>query len=320
LDKQQHYSAAFVLAGARPFSLGDAIANELAVRAPEATILAVDIEAPAVHHANITAKVFDLNPLRHACGFLGWNAELDAILVGMMPVGAPPIPIRALFLNIAKYDVSRFEDTSAQDRADMLGINFLAKCELINAVMRINSRFGFDSSRILDIIDFGSLHTIRKAPRRALYNTAKTATLALCELLSKGAEVKRAFHIAPGCLDTPMLHTNHWTLKEHGDQRFPELVRRELPSLYTAVFRDTNSESFYAAIHALGFIGSELPIVFDRYCGRRKAVAGSQEGIILPEELASYIIGLTLETFSLESGILEVTAPRGEMSVAHRPF
>jgi NAD(P)-dependent dehydrogenase (short-subunit alcohol dehydrogenase family) len=321
LNKQRHSSVAFVLAGARPFSLGDAIANELAERAAGSAILAVDIEAPAVRHANITARVFDLNPLRHACGFLGWHTELDAILRGMMPLGVPKTPICALFLNVAKYAVSRLEDMSVQDRGDMLGINFLAKCELINAVMRINADSGFDNSKILDIIDVGSLHSIGKSPRRVLYNTAKAATLALCELLNKGAEVKRAFHIAPGCLDTPMLHSNHWTLKEHGDPRFLELVRRELPSLYPAIFRDTDSESFHTATRTLGFTGSEFPIVFDRYRSRRKAVAGSQEGIILPEELASYIVGLTLDkAFSLESGILEVTAPQGQMHVTHRPF
>ena len=320
MNKQQHNSAVFVLAGARPFSLGDSIANELAVRAPGATILAVDVEAPAVRHANITAKVFDLNPLRHVSGFVGWSAELDAILRCMMPLCAPPAPICTVFLSVAKYGVSRFENTSAQDRADMLGINFLAKCELINAVMRINADSGFDNSKILDVIDFGSFHAIKKTPCRTLYNTAKIATFALCELLSKGAEVKRAFHIAPSYLDTPMLHTNHWTLKEHGDPRFPELVRQELPSLYPAIFRDTNSESFHVASDELGLTSLELTMAFNRYRSRRRAVADSQDGIILPEELASYITQLTLDTPGLESGILEVTAPHGHMHVTYRPF
>lgn len=320
MDTLRHIPAVYILAGARPFSLGDAIANQLAVRAPESSILAVDIETPTAHHANVKTATLDLNPLTHAGGFFGWQTELSATLRGIMQVSLPKIPIRTLFLNLAKYGVSKLEDTSPQDRADMLGVNFLAKCELIHTAMRINADMGVDNSKTLDIIDCGSFHSLRGSPRRALYNTTKTASLTLCNLLSSGDEVRRAFHISPGYLDTPMLHANHWTLKERGDPRFPDRVRQELPNLYSAIFRSTSFESFQAAIQQLGLTDPDLPIVFDRYRRRRKQVRSSPEGIIVPEELASYLAELALGDFSLEPGTIEVTAPNGKMSVMHRAF
>jgi NAD(P)-dependent dehydrogenase (short-subunit alcohol dehydrogenase family) len=319
--ESQDHPAVYVVAGVRPFSLGDAIVSELRRRAVRSTILVVDIEPAApVDGANIISKVFDLNPLRHPSGFEGWSGELDVLLRGMMPHGATPLPIRAVLLCVAKYDVDRYEDTNTQHRADMLGVNLLAKCELVHAAMRINADSGFKNAEFLDLVDFGSLHTVRQTPRRALYNTTKTATLALCELLSQGAEVRRAFHIAPGCIDTPMLHLNHWTLKEKGDPRFPELVRRERPSLYAAIFREGNDEAFHAALQDLRFTDAELPTVFERYRSRRSAVAETEEGIILPEELASYTTSLILEKNTFGSGILEVKAPHGRMHVSYRPF
>jgi hypothetical protein len=144
--------------------------------------------------------------------------------------------------------------------------------------------------------------------------------LALCELLSKDAEVRRAYHFVPGYLDTPMLHENHWVLKEHGDPRFPELVRQSLPSLYRAIFRETSNDSFRVATRALGLADPRLPAVFDRYRTRRRMAADSPQGIIAPEQLASYVADLVLEASALESGIFEIIAPHGRLSIAHRPF
>lgn len=316
---QQNDYGVFVVAGAGPFSLGDAITNKLAECAAGSRILAIDIEAPIVPHKNATTKTFDLNPLKHGGGLQTWSTELEAILRSVVPLGTPPVPIRALFLSVAKYGAARFESLGIQEIADMLGTNFLAKCELISAAMRINSNCGFDNSEVLDIVDFGSLHSFRKTRHRALYNATKSASLALCETLSNGDEVRRAFHIVPGCIDTPMLHSNHWALKEHGDPQFPDLVRRQLATIYPAIFRDTNNESFRIATQQLGMAGSEMSAIFDRYRTRRKEAANSREGIILPEELATHITQLILDSHS-RSGVYEVTAPNGNISVTHRLF
>lgn len=318
--EQQNDSAVFVVAGFRPFSLGHSIANELAKRAPKSTVVAFDIEGAATSRENLTSLILDLNPLGYSHGFKAWSLELDRALRNVTPNGKPPLPIRAVVLTIAKYDVGKFEDTSTSVRSDMLGINLLAKFELLHAVMRVNKENGFDNAKVLDVIDFGSLHAIRKTSRRALYNATKAATLRLCEILSRGSEVRRALHVAPGCIDTTMLHWNHWTLKEQGDAEFPERVRRELPSLYSAIFQNGDEVAFQSALKRLQIADVEVPRVFERYRSRRKRIAESEDGIIRPEDLASYIASLIFDRDAIDSGVIEVKAPSGAMKVTQRSF
>lgn len=319
MAEPQNSSGVVVVAGARPFSLGDAIVERVCAEAAHSQVLVLDVESAPNRHPAAISKMLNLNPLQSPSGFKAWCGELDVTLRSMLSVTAR-LPIRALVLSIAKYDVARLEDTSTEDRTDMLGINLLAKCELLHTIMRINADNGFENAEFLNVFDFGSMHSVKRTPRRALYNMTKAATRNLCELLSGGREVRRALHIAPGCIDTTMLHWNHWTLKEHGDPQVPELVRLELPSLYEAIFRDGSDEAFQTALRKLGLTGAELPFVFDRYRRRRKEVAATEEGIIAPEDLAAYISSLILEKLTIGSGILKVSAPAGCMRVCFEPF
>ncbi len=320
MNERPTASSTFVVAGARPFSLGAALALELAIAVTDSKIIIIDIEPPTSSHPNIIAQQFDLNPLHHATGFEAWSTELTTLLSSVVRSVATQSPVRGVFLALGVYGVSAYESTKAAERADILGTNILGKFEILHAVMRLNADHGFDNATVLQLFDIGSLHALRHTSHRALYSSSKMAGLALCEVLVAGSEVRRAIHVAPSNIDTPMLHWNHWCLKENGDPKLPNLVRLRLPALYPRVFRNCDVTAFATALLELGFGNPGIQTVFERYKHRRKMVSETEDGITSPETLAAYLVSLVLEEENIESGVIEVTSPNGRMKTVRKAF
>jgi hypothetical protein len=310
-----------LVAGAREFSLGAAILQELSAAHPDASVLAVDIEPITSASPNIIKCQVDLNPFQCRDGFEVWSARLYTQIKSFVQLKNPPVPIRSVFLGVGRYQVGKFVDSTAAERADILGCGVMGKLEILHSVMRLNAECGFDSAAGLFVIDVGSLHTLRHTSRRAIYHSAKAAGLELCRDLVSGSEIRRAIHLAPGPLDTPMLHWNHWVLKENGSPRFPDLVRTELPVLYSPIFRGGDRDAFGAAVEELKVDAVEVRAVFERYLHRRRMLSETEEGITAPEALAGYLAPeLLLNARSVESGILEITSPQGRLNVVHHAF
>jgi hypothetical protein len=203
---------------------------------------------------------------------------------------------------------------------DMLGINIGGKLEALHAAMRFNTERGFDNAEVLNLFDIGSLHALRQTSKRSLYNMSKNATLALCRLLVRGAEVRRAIHVAPGKIDTPMLHWNHWVLKENGDPEFLESVRKRFPELYPRIFRDCDLASLNKAISLLNLEGAAIRTVFEKYSHLRKMIWEMEDGLTSPETLAAYLSSLVLQDESPMSGVVEVTSPNRRLKTTFVPF
>src|SRR5690348_8082814 len=104
-----------------------------------------------------------------------------------------------------------------------------------------------------------------------------------------------AVHVAPGPIDTPMLHWNHWVLKEKGDPHFVGLIRSRLPSLYGAIFRGGDETALNRVIEELNLDGRAVLGVFERYKLRRRELEESAAGITTPESLAAYLGTLMLK-------------------------
>ena len=310
----------FVVTGAGPFSLGDAVVRDLSSAAPHATILAIDAHPVTTFGANVVARGFDLNPFDHAQGFAVWTTELSTLVTAALSVEEPGRPVRGVLLGAARYHVGTYESTTPAIRADVLGSNIVGKWEALHSVMRYNVLSGFENGEALSVFDVGGLHGLHHTSHRALYNPSKVASLALCRVLSTGSEVRRAVHVAPGPIDTPMLHWNHWVLKENGDPQFLRLVKTRLPSLYSAIFRSGDDDAFKTAIRELRMTESAERAVFERYLHRRKVLSESEQGITTPESLGTYVASLMLASESTESGIVEVTSPQGRLRTFTRPF
>jgi NAD(P)-dependent dehydrogenase (short-subunit alcohol dehydrogenase family) len=312
-------SSVFVVTGARQFSLGAELIDRLAKLAPLSTILAIDIEPLPPPAENVLVRRFNLNPFDDQRGFEAWSVELHEMFHSLVLTGGSR-PVRGLFLGAAKYQVGRYECSTADERAAVLGCNVAGKWEVLHAAMRLNADLGFDNGQELDIFDVGSLHGVRHSSHRALYNPSKAAGLELCRVLLNGSEVRRAVHLAPGPVDTPMLHWNHWVLKEHGDPEFLTLVKDRCPSLYRSIFRDGDWAALAAAQHELELEHETVQNVFGRYVRRRAALAQTEEGITSPEVFAEYIANQMLGARTGESGIVEISSPRGQFRVSNRAF
>jgi NAD(P)-dependent dehydrogenase (short-subunit alcohol dehydrogenase family) len=309
----------YVVAGARAFSIGHAISEELASARPESAVLTIDVEPVQSSFPNIVNRQFDLNPLLHEAGFHQWSIELQQLL-RLENLGLPRIPVKAVFLTLAKYNFGDFQEMSLQERSDMLGCNVLGKFEMLHAVMLHNRAQKFSNCEELDVVDFGSLHATDRTPHRALYNSTKAAGSMLCEVLAAGQEVRRALHVAPGRVDTPMLHWNHWFLKEDGWSEFPDLVRNGAPSLYQSIFCGCDRAALDRAVRLLNLDPTRISGTFERYARRRKMAEEAADGITSPKVLAKYLVGELLSDRGLCSGTLSVTSPQGQMIASHKPF
>jgi hypothetical protein len=313
-------SSVFVVTGAGQFSLGAEVVDRLVKLAPLSTIVAIDLDPLTPPAGNVLVRRFNLNPFDDQRGFEAWSAELHEIFHLPKLTGSSQRPVRGLFLGAAKYQVGRYECSTANERAAVLGCNVAGKWEVLHAVMRLNADLGFDNGQQLDIFDVGSFHAVRHSSHRALYNPTKAAGLELCAVLLNGSEVRRAVHLAPGPVDTPMLHWNHWVLKEHGDAEFLTLVKNRCPSLYRPIFREGDWAALAAAQHELELEDETVQDVFRRYVHRRAVLAQTENGITSPEIFAEYIAEQMLGARTGESGIVEVSSPRGQFRVINRAF
>jgi len=309
-----------LVAGARQFSLGHAVLQELATTSPDLAVLAIDVEPILDSPPSIIKCRIELNPFRYDGGFDSWSSYVHGEVKSLAQIEGPSRPIQGVLLAVGKYHVGRYEESAATERADVLGCGILGKMEVVHSAMRFNNECGFENREELFVLDVGSLHSIRHSSHRAIYNTAKAAGIEFCRVLARGSEIRGAVHLAPGPMDTPMLHWNHWVLKEKGDPNFLDLVRLELPALYCRIFREGDQASLEEAVENLGVDRREIQPVFDRYRDRRKMALESEDGITAPEVLARFLLRSFLDASSTESGILEVTSPRGQMSVIRKPF
>lgn len=92
----------FVIAGARRFSLGAELVDQLASLAPLSTILAIDVEPLDPPAENVLFRRFNLNPFDERRGFGAWSAELHELLHSVKQGGNSQRPVRALFLGAGK--------------------------------------------------------------------------------------------------------------------------------------------------------------------------------------------------------------------------
>lgn len=117
--------------------------------------------------------------------------------------------IAAAILAAGTYESGELVTTKIADRKRLVGVNVCGKVELLHAVLMMNQSLGFPSADALTLIDIGSLHALNLSGSRALYSATKAFGLDFCMALCRNSEVRRAIYIAPGPIDTHILHRNH---------------------------------------------------------------------------------------------------------------
>jgi hypothetical protein len=169
-----------------------------------------------------------------------------------------------------------------------------------------------DNSKSFTFIEVGALYGLVPSANRALYSATKAIGLDLCAALQRGGEVKRAIYVAPGPIDTHMLHRNHWVSKEHGSVEFFELVRLQPQHVYEDIFIHCRDEAFSSIASESREDMVDLRATFERYKLRRNQQFSDAHGVLAADQLADRLVNVVLDP-TCEGGAYVITAPHGKM-------
>ena len=310
-----------VVTGVAPGSLGEALAIALCRRHPETKIVAIDLMAnPALaDFSNVYSLGLDLNPISPSqdCPKLATRiaAEIDLALQRFELKG-----IGAAILAAGVYESGPLVEITLEARQSLVGINVCGKLEVLHAVLEFNQRNGFASREALTFIDIGSLHGLTSSAGRPLYAATKAFGLDLCISMRRGGEVCRAIYAAPGQIDTPMLHRNHWVSKERGSPEFFKHVRSLGTVRYRDIFVECDDSAFREVVSTSGLEPRELNQTFSRYKLLRSQGFERADGILCPVELADHLVRILGDAAVHQEGVYMFSAPKRQLEMRHLSF
>lgn len=312
-------ASATLLTGAASGSLGSAWVRQYRQRGNHEPVIVFDKEPDSMLHElrNVQIVKHDLNPLVYDYGYKRFAERLR---MAMDECPASSNGICTVVLCAGTYDSGRLAETTVEARERLLGVNVCGQVEVLHAVLSLNQRRGVDSSSDLSYIQIGSLHGLTASGGRSVYAGTKAFGLDLCISLSSGREVKRVIYVAPGPIDTPMLHRNHWVSKVGGCSRFFEHVRALGPLVYKDVFEKCEDEAFRKAISTEDWDREMLADKYERYKERRVSAFSQRDGVLSVADMAQGITELVSEESSCTSGVYVFTAPGGEVSMERMSF
>jgi NAD(P)-dependent dehydrogenase (short-subunit alcohol dehydrogenase family) len=305
---------AVLISGTAARSLGSLWIRAYARRAGDAPVVAIDREHdPALRDLrNVSTIAFDLNPLNPSPGFVPFVEQLHAALASAhASVGFDGL---STFISAAGvYDSGPLVDSTVEGRRRLLGVNVCGKLELLVAALALNQRLGFDSASELSFLEIGSLRGLQASPGRAAYAASKAFGLDLCISLEQEGAVKRTLYVAPGPIDTHMLHRNYWVTKEGGPVEFLQHVRTQRADLYRDIFIRCDPAAFAEAAASAQMSRDVLAPIFERYKARRTAQLTDPRGILDAAELAEHLVDIAADEAAYSSGVYVFTAPGGRM-------
>lgn len=262
---------------------------------------------------------FELNPLEHAASYREYSANLDsAIEQGCARNSATRI--KAVIQSAGVYDAGPFEKHHDSTLSLLVGVNVCGSIAILRSAMLLNSSHSEYCRDAMSLIQVGAIHSLKHSPGRALYSATKALSIDLCESLVVGEELRRAVYLAPGPIDTHMLHRNHWVNKSGGSVPFFEILRERHSDRYADVFMSCDRTAITEIAECEGFKKSEVESTFERYRQTRQQVIDSDLGLIATVELAEWIECAVHNESAYPSGIYVATAPRGALTVRHYSF
>jgi NADP-dependent 3-hydroxy acid dehydrogenase YdfG len=302
--------AGIIISGTAPNSLGEAVVISLRRYDPEVPIVAIDLELnpsfgsiPNIHNIAI-----DLNPLTSLRGYAELIRKLkDEIHNAQRRLGFKGI--NTAILAAGTYTSGPLVTIRLEERQRLIGVNICGTLEVLHAVLEINDALGFSSRDSLSLTYVGTLHALASSPGKSVYVATKAFGLDLCVSLRRGQEVFRAIYFAPGQIDTPMLHRNHWVSKENGSVQFFDYVRSSRADLYRRVFVECDDDAFREAVSSTRSDVNELAETFSRYKNQRTLQLQRPEGVLQPIDLANCVVDVVTNADSHPDGVYIVTAP-----------
>jgi hypothetical protein len=150
---------ALVISGTAPFSLGEGIVLEYSQRFPQNPVIGIDVlrNNDLEAYTSFNEVIFNLNPLDYQLGFDGYTRDLRSnINDALSTVGAAGIA--GLIQSAGVYDPGSLIDNSIASRKRLLGVNTVARAELLHLTLSINADRNVDSARTLTYVDIGAAH------------------------------------------------------------------------------------------------------------------------------------------------------------------
>jgi short-subunit dehydrogenase len=313
---------ALVITGTAPCSLGEAIVREYSQRFPRKQIIGLDI----LHNKNLEAYssfreiIFNLNPFDHPRGFDSYVQDLRSNINGaLIKIGAAGIS--NLIQAAGVYDLGHFIDNSVASRKRLLGVNTIARTELLHLILSINAFRNIDSTRALSYVDIGAAHGMNATSGRSLYAASKAFGLDFCSALQKGSEIHRCIHFVPGPIDTHMLHRTHWVHRANGDPDFFDQIYLNRPERYKSIFVHCDEISIQEEAVIRSLDTSRILEAFAKYCEHRKLAFHTADGILDPHLCAKTVINILSEPTRYQPGIYFATSPANTgLKVQRLPF
>jgi NAD(P)-dependent dehydrogenase (short-subunit alcohol dehydrogenase family) len=210
-----------VMTGFARHSLGEAFVRSFLNKRTGAHVIGIDkIRNTALPECRDFQQVeFDLNPLNCKDG-LGAFALRFAERLSEAVTATGTQGIEFLVQCAGVYEFGKFLEHTAERRSEVLGVNVLGVTEVLHGVMALNRRLCHDNEKEFTHILVGSYQGLYARSGRPIYAPSKAYGVDLCTSLVGGGELAKCIYLAPGPIDTPMLHRNHWVTRAEGPETF----------------------------------------------------------------------------------------------------
>jgi|GEM_PF-3095183 len=312
---------AILVTGTAKYSLGNSFVIQYCSHLDHLPLITLDRQLnPALdRYKKVNAIQINLNPFDYSGGYSSFDNELKVALhnaINRLSCSS----INTAVLSAGLYNSGPFTEQTLETRKDLLGVNICGKYDVLHSVLLLNQKYGFDNRKGFTLVDIGSTHGLRPSRGRSLYAPSKAVGLNLCVALQDGEEVRRCIHLAPGPIDTHMLHRNYWVIKEQGPASFLDYLLLHQEELYHKIFIECCENALKEAC-AIQSVNIETIIdTFVCYKNRRQSQLQTDEGILQPREVADLMVDIVLDDKGNPPGVYVVTAPEGRKKIERLSF
>jgi short-subunit dehydrogenase len=298
-----------VVTGFARHSLGEAFVRAFFKRGTGTHVIGIDrIQNPdLVEYPDFQQIEFDVNPLDCKEGLAAFATTFAERLSNAVTASGTE-GVEFLVQCAGVYEFGQLLEHAVERRSEVLGVNVLGVTEVLHGVMELNRRLGRENNKDFTHILVGSYQGLYARDGRPVYAPSKAYGIDLCTSLVEGREVAKCIYLAPGPIDTPMLHRNHWVTRAQGSEGFFNETLGGPPKTYESIFVDCD-EAILERIAHEKFAPelADLRMAMRRYAVVRREAFNEELGVLSPGACASVLTDM-LTCDELVSGVYSVRA------------
>jgi len=233
-----------VVTGFARHSLGEAFVRSFLNKRTGAHVIGIDrIQNSALAEYPYFQQIeFDLNPL-NCNGGLGAFATKFAERLSDVVTATGTKGIEFLVQCAGVYEFGQLLEHTSDCRSEVLGVNVLGATEVLHGVIALNRRLCRDNEKEFAHILVGSYQELYARSGGPIYAPSKAYGIDLCTSLVAGGELAKCIYLAPGPIDTSMLHRNHWVTRAGGLENFFNQAFDGPPRTYESIFVDCDEST-----------------------------------------------------------------------------